>query len=104
MKEKAKRFLRGFVVLGNIVFTIILSIVFIKATLRDMGLYNEIDPGEAGLFLLIIGWITINTIALCDMPTLKDSWLSLTLKRRKLEQQAKIKDLEEHLKEPDNKR
>lgn len=59
----------------------------------------NMDWQVPGLFLLAFLLLFINLIALCNPPDFKDSWLGLSIKRRRLEQQAKIKDLENHLKD-----
>ena len=99
MNERARRILRGFVVLGDIALLIFIFVLFIK---ENISRGYDIDKEEFGFFLLIIGWIIVNIIALCDMPKGKESWLALTLKRRKLEQQAMIKDFEERLKKQED--
>ena len=74
MNEKPKRFLRGFVVLGNI----IIMVWFVVA------LCNDISQGRTSSFhiplidrlfwfLPPIVWSAINIIALCNMPTAKES-------------------------------
>ncbi len=98
MKERGKRILKDFVVLGDIVLLIFLLILVINEIYRFIK-YDEFFTEEIVITLLIIALTIVNIVALCDTPRIKESWLSLALKKRRLEQHAKIKDLEQRLKE-----
>lgn len=99
MNEKTKRVLRIVAIIANALF---LAMALIYGA---YAIYNSF--GDDFYMSLILFCLTApSLVALLNLPEGKrdeDSLRSLSLKRDILEQKAKIKDLEEHLKEQEDK-